>query len=117
MAVLDTAAKYRETLMYNRYQPRATTSSGFAKSRRSPYLIPQEQRDLPTTTTLVEKLLINGIEVHQSQQALALNGRDYKGAWVILMDQPFSPLVKELFEPQQYPDLAAVSQWAAYSSV
>jgi len=24
---------------------------------------------------------------------------------LILMDQPFSPLVKELFEPQQYPDL------------
>jgi len=33
------------------------------------------------------------------------NSREYKDAWVILMDQPFSPLVKELFETQQYPDL------------
>ena len=33
------------------------------------------------------------------------NSRDYKGAWVMLMDQPFAPLVKELFERQQYPDL------------
>jgi hypothetical protein len=105
MAVLDTAAKYRETLMYNRYQAARDNIERFRKEPPFAYLIPQEQRDLPTAATLVEKLLINGIEVHQSQLALLLNGRDYKGAWVILMDQPFSPLVKELFEPQQYPDL------------
>jgi hypothetical protein len=105
MAVLDTAAKYRETLLYNRYQAARDNIERFRKEPPFAYVIPQEQRDLPTAATLVEKLLINGIEVHQSQQALGLNGRDYKGAWVILMDQPFSPLVKELFEPQQYPDL------------
>ena len=27
-------------------------------------------------------------------------------AWVILMDQPFAGMVKELFEPQSYPNLA-----------
>jgi len=105
MAVLDTAAKYRETLLYNRYQAARDNIERFRKEPPFAYVIPQEQRDLPTAATLVEKLLINGIEVHQSQQALGVNGRDYKGAWVILMDQPFSPLVKELFEPQAYPDL------------
>jgi hypothetical protein len=68
-------------------------------------VIPQEQRDLPTAAILVEKLLINGIEVHQAAQPFAANGREYRGAWVVLMDQPFAPLVKELFEPQHYPDL------------
>jgi len=54
----------------------------------------------------VEKLLINGIEVHQTVKHFAANGREYRaGSWVILMDQPFAPLVKELFEPQRYPDL------------
>jgi hypothetical protein len=38
--------------------------------------------------------MLNGIEIHQSTKP---------DAWVILMDQPFSGLVKELFEPQQYP--------------
>ncbi|MCU1261468.1 MAG: hypothetical protein JWO80_4353, partial [Bryobacterales bacterium] len=33
------------------------------------------------------------------------NGRVYNSPWVVLMDQPFSPLVKELFEAQHYPDL------------
>jgi len=105
MAVLDTAAKYRETLLYNRYQAARDNIQRFRKEPPFAYIIPREQRDLPTASTLVEKLLVNGIEVHQAQQSFTANSREYKGAWVILMDQPFAPLVKELFEQQQYPDL------------
>ncbi len=105
MAVLDTAAKYRETLLYNRYQAARDNIQKFTQDPPFAYVIPREQRDLPTAATLVEKLIINGIEVQQAQEPFAANGREYKGAWVILMDQPFSPLVKELFEPQVYPDL------------
>jgi len=105
MAVLDTAAKYRENLLYNRYQAARDNMERYRKEPPFAYVIPREQRDLPTAATLVEKLLINGIEVHEAQQPFVANSREYKGAWVILMDQPFSPLVKELFETQQYPDL------------
>ncbi len=105
MAVLDTGAKYRETLLYNRYQAARDNIQRFQKEPPFAYVIPQEQRDLPTAGTLVEKLLINGIEVHQAEQPFAANSREYKNAWVILMDQPFSPLAKELLEPQLYPDI------------
>ena len=105
MAVLDTAAKYREQLLYNRYQAARDNMERFRREPPYAYVIPQEQRDLPTAAILVDKLLINGIEVHQG--TIAANGRDYRNAWVILMDQPFSPLVKELFEPQEWPDLRA----------
>jgi len=105
MAVLDTAAKYREQLLYNRYQAARDNIKRFQNEPPFAYLIPQEQRDPPTAATLVEKMLIDGIEVHQAGASFAANGREYKNAWVILMDQPFSPLVKELFEPQVYPDL------------
>ena len=105
MAVLDTSAKYRETLLYNRYQAARDNIERFRKEPPFAYVIPREQRDLPTAATLVDKLLINGIEVHQAVQPFLANSREYKSAWVILMDQPFSPLVKELFETQQYPDL------------
>ena len=107
MSVLDTAARHRESLLYNRYQ---AARDNIAKFRQEPpfaYVIPREQRDLNTAGTLVEKLLINGIEVHQATRPLAVNGREYRDAWVVLMDQPFSPLVKELFEKQEYPDLRA----------
>lgn len=106
MAVLDTAAKYREVLLYNRYQAARDNIERFQKEPPFAYVIPQEQHDLPTAATLVEKLLINGVEVHQADRPFAANGRDYRpGAWIVLMDQPFAPLVKELFQPQQYPDL------------
>jgi hypothetical protein len=41
--------------------------------------------------------MLQGIEVHRSSKP---------DEWVILMDQPFAGLVKELFEPQVYPALA-----------
>ena len=105
MAVLDTAAKYRETLLFNRYQAGRDNIERFRNEPPFAYVIPQEQRDLPTAAILVEKLLINGIEVHKSAQPFAANGREYRNAWLVLMDQPYAPLVKELFEPQRYPDL------------
>jgi Zinc carboxypeptidase len=106
MAVLDTTAKYREALLYNRYQAARDNIARFRKEPPFAYVISQEQHDLPTAATLVEKLLINGIEVHQALKAFAANGRQYPaGSWVVLMDQPFAPLVKELFESQRYPDL------------
>ncbi len=106
MAVLDTAAKYREELLYNRYQAAHDNVARFTKEPPFAYVIPLEQRDLPTAATLVQKLMINGIEVQQAAKPFHANGREYPtGTWVVLMDQPFSPLVKELFEPQLYPEL------------
>ncbi len=106
MAVLDTAAKSREELLYNRYQAGRDVIKKFETDPPYAYVIPQEQRDLPTAAILVEKLLINGIEVHQATRDFKVNGSMYKsGDWVVLMDQPFASLVKELFEAQHYPDL------------
>jgi hypothetical protein len=106
MAVLDTAAKSREELLYNRYQAGRDVIKRFQTDPPYAYVIPHEQRDLPTAAILVEKLLINGIEVHQATRDFKVNGSMCKsGDWVVLMDQPFASLVKELFEPQHYPDL------------
>jgi hypothetical protein len=106
MAVLDTSAKYREELLYNRYQAARDNIERYRKEPPFAYIIPSKQHDLPTAATLVEKLLINGIEVHQASGPFEANGRQYSaGSWIVLMDQPFAGLVKELFEPQHYPDL------------
>jgi hypothetical protein len=106
MAVLDTAAKYREELLFNRYQAARDNVYRFQHEPPFAYVIPREQRDPPEAATLVEKLMINGIEVHHSARPFHANGREYPaGTWVVLMDQPYSALVKELFEPQLYPDL------------
>src|SRR5579871_1677887 len=106
MAVLDTAAKYHEEFLFNRYQAAVDNAKKFTKEPPYAYLVPLEQRDLYEASVLVQKMMINGIEVQQATKPFHANGREYAtGTWVILMDQPFSPLVKELFDAQHYPDL------------
>jgi hypothetical protein len=97
MAVLDLAVKYREQMQYNKYRAARDTIERFAKEPPYAYEIPREQRDAPTAALLLDKLMLQGIEVHQSTKP---------DAWVILMDQPFAGMVKELFEPQTYPALS-----------
>jgi hypothetical protein len=114
MAVLDTAAKNREELLFDRYRAGRDVIARFTKDPPYAYVIPREQRDTPTAATLVEKLLTDGIEVHQATHEFAANGSPYKeGDWVVLMDQPFAALVKELFEIQKYPTLPGMPSTAA----
>jgi hypothetical protein len=111
MAVLDTAAKNREELLYDRYRAGRDVIAHFTADPPYAYIIPREQRDTPTAATLVEKLLIDGIEVHQATHEFSANGSNYKeGDWVVLMDQPFAALVKELFDIQKYPNLPGMPQ-------
>jgi hypothetical protein len=97
MAVLTMAAKYREQLQYNKYRAARDTIAKFTKDPPYAYQIPRAQHDAPTAALLLERLMLHGIDVHQSADP---------DAWVILMDQPFAGLVKELFEPQAYPTLS-----------
>jgi hypothetical protein len=97
MAVLRLSVKYREQLQYNKYRAARDTIDKFEKEPPFAYEIPREQHDAPTAATLLEKLMLHGIEVHQAIKP---------DEWVILMDQPFAGMVKELFEPQTYPALS-----------
>jgi len=106
MAVLDTAAKFREELLFNRYQAARDNVKQFKDGPPYAYVIPARQRDLGEASTLVEKLMMNGIEVHRASKRFHANGVEHpEGSFVALMDQPFSPLVKELLETQKYPEL------------
>jgi hypothetical protein len=104
MSVLDTAARYREVLLYNRYQAGRDNIELHKKEPPFAYIIPSAQRDVPEAALLAQKMIDNGLEVHQTSGKFPANGREYPaGSWVILMDQPYSPLAKELFERQKYP--------------
>ncbi len=106
MAVLNTAAKNREELLFGRYQAGRDTVERYTKEPPYAYVIPREQRDLPTAALLVEKMMIAGLEVMETTDPVRFNGIDYKpGSWVISMDQPFARLAHELFEVQRYPEL------------
>jgi hypothetical protein len=104
MSVLDTAVKYREQLLYNRWQAAHDNIEHFKHAAPYAYVIPNPQADTPEAALLAQKMIDNGLEVQRVRESFSANGVNYlAGSWVILMDQPFSGLAKELFEVQQYP--------------
>ena len=96
MSVLDLSVKYREQLAYNKYRAARDTIEKFTKEPPYAYEIPREQRDSPTAALLLEKLMLKASK--SISPPIRMPG-------LIMMDQPFAGLVKELFEPQVYPAL------------
>ncbi|HEU4630706.1 MAG TPA: M14 metallopeptidase family protein [Gemmatimonadaceae bacterium] len=106
VAVLDYATKYREELLYNRYQAGRDAIARYRAGPPYAYLVPQAQRDPGTAAALLRRLAFNGVRVAALEHDAAFEGVTYpRGTWVIPMDQEFAELVRQLFEPQEYPDL------------
>src|ERR1700734_3220062 len=105
MSVLDLAAKNHETLLFNRYQAARDNIAHYKKEGPFAYVISDKQADTPEAGLLAQKMIENGLKGYATKTGFAANGVTYPaGSWVIPMDQPFSGLVKELFERQRYPD-------------
>ncbi len=106
MAVLDYATKYREELLWNRYQAGRNTIAKYRKDPPYAYFIPQQQRDPGAAAEMLRRLAFNGIRVSQLDKDAVHDGVRYPaGTWAIPMDQEYAELVRNLFEPQDYPDL------------
>ena len=106
MATLDYASKYREDILYNRYQAGRNAIKRYAAEPPYAYVIPQSQRDPGAAVEMLRRLAFNGVRVSQLDRDAAFDGATHrKGDWVIPMDQEFAELVRQLFEVQEYPDL------------
>ncbi|MFT3755538.1 MAG: M14 family metallopeptidase [Pseudoxanthomonas sp.] len=106
LSTLETAVKYREQILFNRYMAGHETIARFSNGG-DPYawVIPAGQADAATAALLAQKLVLQEIEVSQAKTAIKLGGKTYPaGSWVIPMNQPFAGLVQELFEQQKYPE-------------
>jgi hypothetical protein len=106
MAVLDYATKYREELLWNRYQAGRNAINKYRHDPPYAYIVPQQQRDPGTAAAMLQRLAFNGVRVSQLDKDATHDGVKYPaGTWVIPMDQEYAELVRQLFEPQEYPDL------------
>lgn len=106
IATLNYAAKFKNELLYNRYQSAKQTIRQFSSSAPYAYLIPQAQHDPVAPVELLRRMAFMGVRVQQLDRDMAYGGATYaKGTWVIPMDQEYAQLVRELFEVQHYPDL------------
>jgi hypothetical protein len=106
LAVLDYAAKYKDQLLFNRYQAGRNTIEKYKKEPPYAYVIPQAQRDPVAAADLLRRMAFLGVRVSELSRDATIDGSQYpKGTWVIPMDQEFAELVRQLFEAQDYPDL------------
>jgi hypothetical protein len=106
LSTLEYAAKYKDSLLYNRYQAgrdqiaRGKTTAPFA------YVIPQRQRDPVAPVEMLRRLAFGGVRVSQLTAEATIDGVSYPaGTWVVPNDQEFSAMAREVLDPQKYPDL------------
>jgi len=106
-AVLLTAAKYPSELLYDKYRMGKDTIERFKKEPPYAWIIPKAQWDPPTAALFLEKMMLLAIDVYESKDPFVSDGNTYpKGTWVVPMTQPFALFIKNIFEEQEYPDLA-----------
>ena len=106
MSVLEYAAKYRESLLYNRYQSGRDQIARGKKDGPFAYLFPQEQRDPVAVVELLRRLAFGGLRVSQLTAPATIDDVEYPaGTWVIPTDQEFAAVAREVLDVQKYPDM------------
>jgi hypothetical protein len=111
ISVLDVAAKYKNDLLYNRYQAARDVVAQYREGPPYAYFVGEEQRDPVAAVEMLRRLAYNDIEVKRLSRAVTVEGVEHPaGTWVIPMDQPNANFVRQLFAVQEYPDLREYPQ-------
>jgi hypothetical protein len=105
-ATLKFAAKFREELLYNRYQSGRDVIRKYRATAPYAYIVGQQQHDPMAPVDLLRRFAFHGIRISQLDRDVAQEGVTWpKGTWVVPMDQEFAELVREVWEVQKYPDM------------
>jgi len=107
MALLETAADRRETILRQIYEVNRQTIADGRKGSPSSILVPVEtQHDAREAAHLVDKLHLGGLEIYRADAAFEADGRPYAaGTFVIPMTQVFARYAKDMLEKQTYPEV------------
>ncbi len=105
-AVLDLAARNRETVLWNAYLKAKRQTERGAQGKPFAYVIPYAQHDALAAVILVNKLLVQGVEVHEAPAGFTTSGGlTYPaGSWVVSLAQPKMGLIRYLLGHTVYPD-------------
>ena len=104
LVALDEAATRSKEMLRNFYQK---SWDSWQKGLTQPpyaFLIPQDQGDPARVAQMVERLMMQRIEVSQAQSAIQLKDGTYPaGTYVVRLDQPYRNYAYDLLTPQHYP--------------
>ena len=106
LAVLEYAAKYKESLLLNRYRAGRHQIALGGKKAPYAYIVPQQQRDPVAAVELLRRLAFGGVRVSQLSAAATIGNDSFPaGTWIVLTDQEFAAMAREVLDAQHYPDL------------
>jgi hypothetical protein len=107
MALLETGADRRETILRQIYEVNRQTIDDAKKGSPSAILVPIEhQHDAREAAHLVEKLHMGGVDIYRADAPFEADGTSYAaGTFVIPMTQVFSRYAKDMLEKQTYPEV------------
>jgi hypothetical protein len=102
MAVLDIGAKRKQEWLYDSYQmARDAMKAGAGEN----YIVSAEQWDPGAAVRMVNVLRTGGVEVERATAPFTAEGKQYAaGSFIIRGQQPWLPYVRDLLNPQIYPD-------------
>jgi Zinc carboxypeptidase len=104
-AALDIAARNRETVLWNAYLKAKRQTERGAQGTPAAYIIPAAQHDPLTMTRMVNKLLVQGLEIHQARADFTAGGMVFgAGSYVVSMAQPKMGVARYLLGRTLYPD-------------
>ena len=105
-AVLDLAARNRETVLRNAYLKASRQIERGAAGKPAAFVIPAAQHDPLTAVKLVNKLLDQGIEIKQAaKDFVSADSRLYAaGSYLVSLAQPKMGLIRYLLGRTLYPD-------------
>lgn len=104
LSILDTASTYRTQWLENFVSRNQNSVEAGETSAPYAFVFPPEQRDSATLAYMMNVLLFQGMEVHQTTTVTQINDKTYPaGSYVILTSQPTRPNVMALLAKQEYP--------------
>ena len=106
LSVLEFAAKYKDSILYDRYQAGRDQIALGRKKAPYAYVVPRQQRDPVAAVELLRRIAFGGVRVSELTAEAAIDGETFPaGTWVVPTDQEFAAMAREVLDVQHYPDL------------
>lgn len=106
LGLLEGVANNKVMLKRNYYLMNKRTIERFRNGSPYAYIVPADQRDPGAVAKLLQLIQAEAGEVHRAEAPFSAGGRDYPaGTYVLLLAQPHGRWIKDLLEPQRYPDI------------
>jgi zinc carboxypeptidase len=106
LSVIEFASKYKDSLLFNRYQAGRDQIALGRKKAPYAYFIPKQQRDPVAAVELLRRMSFGGVRVSELTAPVTVGSATFPaGTWVVPTDQEFAAMAREVLDLQRYPDL------------